>query len=118
MSTSAKKTTTQQFEETLAQSKPQSYILRLYITGITYRSSQAIENIRRICETYLQGSYQLEIIDIYQNPELAQKEQIIAAPTLIKQLPLPLRKLVGDLSNEERVLAGLNLQPKKNEFEL
>jgi circadian clock protein KaiB len=110
---SRKKTTTERFEEALAQSKPEKYILRLYITGMTPRSALAIENIRTICEVHLKECYDLEIIDIYQNPTLAQGEQIIAAPTLIKKLPLPLRRLVGDLSNEERVLLGLDLQPKK-----
>ncbi|RPI96680.1 MAG: thiol-disulfide isomerase, partial [Chloroflexi bacterium] len=68
---------------------------------------------RTLCEAHLKGRYELEIIDIYQRPSLAQGEQIIAAPTLIKKLPLPLRRLVGDLSNEERVLIGLDLRPKK-----
>jgi circadian clock protein KaiB len=113
MSVSPKKTTTEKFEEALAQSKPEKYVLRLYITGMTPRSAQAIENIRNICEEHLKGNYELEVIDIYQNPGQAQGEQLVAAPTLIKKLPLPLRRLVGDLSNEERVLAGLDLQPKK-----
>jgi circadian clock protein KaiB len=108
-----KKTTTEKFEEALGQSKPEKYVLRLYITGMTPRSAQAIENIREICEAHLKGHYELEVIDIYQNPSLAQGEQLVAAPTLIKKLPLPLRRLVGDLSNEERVLAGLDLRPKE-----
>jgi len=108
-----KKTTTEKFEEALAQSRAEGYVLRLYITGMTPRSSQAIEHIREICETHLKGHYELEVIDIYQSPSVAQAEQIIAAPTLIKKLPLPLRRLVGDLSNEERVLAGLDVWPKK-----
>ncbi|MBI5951150.1 MAG: thiol-disulfide isomerase [Chloroflexi bacterium] len=108
-----KKTTTEKFEEALAKPRPEKYILRLYITGMTPRSSRAIENIRTICEAHLKGRYELEIVDIYQKPSLAQGEQIIAAPTLIKKLPLPLRRLVGDLSNEERVLVGLDLRPKK-----
>jgi len=113
MAGSRKKTTTEKFEEALAKPRTEKYVLRLYITGMTSRSSQAIENIRSICEAHLQGRYQLEIVDIYQNPGLAQGEQILAAPTLIKKLPLPLRRLVGDLSNEERVLVGLDLRPKK-----
>jgi circadian clock protein KaiB len=107
------KTTTEKFEEALAQSKQAKYVLRLYITGLTPRSTQAIENIRNICEAHLQGRYELEIIDIYQKATLSQGEQIIAAPTLIKKLPLPLRRLVGDLSNEERVLLGLDLRSKR-----
>jgi circadian clock protein KaiB len=113
MSVSPKKTTAEKFEDALAQSKTEKYILRLYVTGMTPRSSQAIENIRKICEEHLKRHYELEVIDIYQNPSLVQGEQIVAAPTLIKKLPLPLRRLVGDLSNEERVLAGLDIRPKK-----
>ena len=89
------------------------YLLRLYITGMTARSQLAIENIKKICEEYLKGRYDLEIIDIYEKPTLAEGEQIIAAPTLIKKLPLPLRRLVGDLTNNERILLGLDLRPKK-----
>jgi circadian clock protein KaiB len=113
MPKSVEKTTTEKFEEALAQPKPENYILRLYITGMTPRSTQAIVNIRKICEAHLKGRYELEIIDIYQHPNLSQGEQIIAAPTLIKKLPLPLRRLVGDLSNSERVLLGLDLRPKE-----
>lgn len=90
----------------------QPYLLRLYVTGSTPRSSRSIFNIRTLCEDRLLGRYKLEVIDIYQQPELARQEQIIAAPTLIKRLPLPLRKLVGDLSDSERVLAGLDLKPE------
>lgn len=87
------------------------YVLRLFVTGTTPRSSKAIRNIRTLCDMHLRGRYELEVIDIYQQPFLAGKEQIIAAPTLIKKLPAPLRKIIGDLSNTERVLLGLNLQP-------
>jgi circadian clock protein KaiB len=104
---------TRQFEEALKQAdRRQRYVLRLYVTGTTPRSSAAIMNIRKLCEEYLKGNYDLEVIDIYQQPVLAQGEQIIAAPTLIKKLPFPLRKVVGDLSNENRVLMGLDLRPK------
>ena len=92
--------------------KGQHYVLRLYVTGSTPRSTAAITNIRKLCEEHLKGHYDLEVIDIYQQPVLAQGEQIIAAPTLIKKLPFPLRKVVGDLSNENRVLMGLDLRPK------
>ena len=88
-----------------------THVLCLYVSGMTSRSVAAIENIRVVCETHLQGRYNLQVIDIYQQPELARTAQVIAAPTLIKQLPAPLRKLVGDLS-EERVLVGLDLLPK------
>src|SRR5437763_10817118 len=88
----------------LAASKKEQYVLRLYVTGSTPRSLAAITNIRRLCEEYLKGRYDLEVVDIYQQPVLARGEQIIAAPTLIKKLPAPLRKVVGDLSNELQVL--------------
>lgn len=91
----------------------EKYVLRLYVTGMTPKSINAIENIRKICEENLQGRYELEVIDIYQKPEYARKEQIIAAPTLIKKLPLPLRKFIGDMSNKDRILVGLDLVPKK-----
>ncbi|MCG5244068.1 circadian clock KaiB family protein [Azospirillum doebereinerae] len=87
------------------------YTLRLYVTGSTPRSTRAIENMRRICATHLDGRYDLEVIDIYQNPVAAVDQQIIAAPTLVKLLPLPLRRVVGDLSDTEKVLAGLEIQP-------
>jgi circadian clock protein KaiB len=86
--------------------------LRLFITGTTSRSSRAIANLRRVCEERLHGEYDLEVVDIYQHPEAAQQYQILAAPTLVKMLPLPLRRIIGDLANEERVLAGLDLSPK------
>jgi circadian clock protein KaiB len=88
------------------------YVLRLYVTGATARSRRAIVNISTICDDYLQGRYDLEVIDIHQKPTLAKDEQILAAPTLIKSLPLPLRRIVGDLSNSEKVLLGLDLKPK------
>ena len=94
-----------------AGASPERYVLRLYVTGTTPRSARAVRNIRTLCEEHLQGRYDLEIIDIYQQPVLAQGEQIIAAPTLIKKLPAPLRKVVGDLSNQDRVLMGLDLRP-------
>lgn len=89
-----------------------AYILRLFVTGSTARSTAAISNLRRICEDRLHGEYHLEIIDLYQHPQAAKSNQIIAAPTLLKVLPLPLRRIIGDLANEERVLAGLDLAPR------
>ncbi len=86
------------------------YVLRLYITGNTPHSQRAIVNIRKICEEHLQGRYELEVVDIFQHPTLAEGEQIIAAPTLIKKLPLPLRRFIGDLSQTERILFGLDLR--------
>jgi circadian clock protein KaiB len=86
------------------------YVLRLYITGSTPRSARAISNIRKICEEHLEGRYDLEIVDISLHPTLAAGEQIIAAPTLIKMLPLPLRRFIGDMSHTERILVGLDLR--------
>jgi len=85
------------------------YVLRLYVTGMTSRSARAVTNLRAICDEYLDGRYDLEVIDLYQQPVLAKGEQIIAAPTLVKKLPLPMRRIIGDMSNRERVLAGLDL---------
>jgi circadian clock protein KaiB len=85
------------------------YVLRLYVSGMTARSSRAIVNIRKICEEHLKGRYELEVVDISQNPTLAQGQQVIAAPTLIKELPLPLRRFIGDMSQTERLLVGLEL---------
>ena len=87
------------------------YILRLYITGMTARSARTIENLHLFCEKHLAGRYELQVIDVYQQPELASREQIVAVPTLIKKLPLPLRRLIGDMSDEERVLVGLDILP-------
>jgi circadian clock protein KaiB len=86
------------------------YVLRLYVTGSTPRSTRAITNIRKICEEHLEGRYDLEIVDISQHPTLAEGEQIIAAPTLIKELPLPLRRFIGDMSQTDRILLGLDLR--------
>lgn len=103
---------TRAFEEALAQPmEGERYLLRLYVTGTTARSLRAIQNIRAICEEKLQGRYDLEVIDIYQHPEQAGPAQIVVAPTLIKSLPLPVRRLIGDLAETERVLAGLDVIP-------
>jgi circadian clock protein KaiB len=85
-------------------------VLRLYVTGMTARSARAISSIRGLCEEFLKGRYRLQVVDLYAHPQLTRREQIIAAPTLIKQLPAPLRRMVGDLSNRERVLFGLDLR--------
>lgn len=90
----------------------EQYVLRLYVTGMTPRSTEAISSIKAICEEHLEGRYDLEVIDIYQHPHLAKEEQIIAAPTLVKKLPAPLRRLIGNLSQKERVLMGLDLRPR------
>lgn len=97
------------WEEGLLKAAKEKYCLRLYVTGTTPKSNRAITNIKRLCETHLKGRYSLEIIDIYQQPELARGAQIIAAPTLIKKLPLPLRKFIGDMADSDRILLGLDL---------
>jgi circadian clock protein KaiB len=97
--------------QTPAGNAPETFVLRLYITGTTAKSKSAVENVRWLCDRHLAGHYDLEVVDVYQQPELAAREQLFAAPTLIKKLPLPLRRLVGDMSNHERVLAGLDLLP-------
>ena len=98
------------FEAAAAAQQSANYVLRLYVTGSTQNSTRAIVNIRKICEEHLQGRYELEIVDISQQPKLAEGEQIIAAPTLIKKLPLPLRRFIGDMSQTERILVGLDLR--------
>ncbi len=104
---------TASFERTLKKKGKERYLLRLYVTGMTPKSTAAIQNVKKICEEHLKDRYDLEIIDIYQQPTLAKGEQIIAAPTLIKKIPLPLRKFIGDMANTERILLGLDLRPKK-----
>lgn len=103
------KDTTQEFEEALKRLSEEKYVLRLFVAGMNPKSIQAIENIKAICEKCLPGRYQLEVIDVYQQPILAKDGQIVAAPTLIKELPPPLRKLVGSMADTERVLVGMDL---------
>jgi len=93
-------------------SKHQKYVLRLYVAGITPRSREAIRTVTAICEENLAGRYDLEVVDIYQQPTLAKGEQIVAAPTLIKKLPVPLRKFIGSMADKEKLLVGLDLRPK------
>jgi len=100
------------WKEQAAKRKDEQYVLRLYVTGQMPNSVHAIANIKAICEEHLKGRYDLQVVDIYQQPQLAKDEQILAAPTLIKKLPLPPRRLVGDLSKTERVLLGLDLGAK------
>ncbi len=103
----------QTFEEALEKKKGGKYLLRLYVAGLTPRSQTAIKNIQTICHDHLRGRYDLEVIDVFRQPGLAKGEQIIAAPTLIRKLPRPLRRFIGDLSNMERIMVGLDLRPKK-----
>jgi circadian clock protein KaiB len=102
---------TDRFEQALAAAATQTSVLRLYVAGATPRSQQAIANLTTICETELQGRYSLEVVDIYQRPQLAADEQILAAPTLVRLLPEPVARIVGDLSDTSRVLVGLDLRP-------
>lgn len=97
-------------EKSLARQRKEKFIFRLFITGTTPASTTAILNLKKICDEYLDGRYELDVIDIYQHPEAARDEQIIAAPTLIKKLPLPIRKFIGTMADKERILAGLNLE--------
>ena len=90
-----------------------TYVLRLYIAGSSPRSTRAVMNIKEICENALSNHYDLEVIDIYQQPNMATGQQIIAAPTLIKELPPPLRKFIGDMSNTDKILVGLALKPRE-----
>jgi circadian clock protein KaiB len=112
MNDSGYKNSAEEFEKALRDRSDKNYILRLFVSGMTPRSMRAIENTKRICEEHLKGRYDLEVIDIYQRPELAKDAQLITAPTLIKQLPEPLRRLIGDLSDTEKVLVSLDLLPK------
>ena len=104
------KDTTRRLEELLAQSNDGKYVLQLYAAGLTPQSRRAIENLKAICDTHLPGRYELTIVDIYQQPDRAHEEQVIAAPTLVKTAPLPLRRLIGDLSDTGRVLLALGLR--------
>ena len=104
---------TKAFEQSLAGPPEESYVLKLYVTGMTPQSMRAIANVKKICEEHLQGRYELDVVDLYQQPQLAMGEQIIAAPTLIKKLPHPLRRIIGDMSITERVLVGLDLHRKR-----
>lgn len=91
---------------------PDRYLLKLYITGRSPRAERAIANLRRLCKEELEGCYELEIIDVLEHPQLAENDRILATPTLIKQLPPPLRRVIGDLSNRDKVLLGLDVRPR------
>ncbi|RJP47789.1 MAG: circadian clock protein KaiB [Desulfobacteraceae bacterium] len=106
-----KKTGNTAADELEKSNNPEKHVLILYVAGMTPKSSVAIDNVRKFCENNLQGRYELKVIDLYQQPELAQETQIVATPTLIKELPLPLRKLIGDMSDTQRILVGMDLKP-------
>jgi circadian clock protein KaiB len=107
-----KKTRKTAAEAVLAVADAARYVLRLYIIGTTPQSMRAVANIRRICDEHLQDRYELEVVDLSRRPTLAEGEQIIATPTLVKKLPLPLRRFIGDLSQTDRILLGLDLHKK------
>lgn len=100
----------EEFDLMVKRLKHEKYLLMLYVTGMSPQSTRAISNLNEICEKHLKGRYSLEIVDLYEHPEFAKGEQIIASPTLIKKLPLPLRRIIGDMSNKEHVLVGLDLK--------
>jgi circadian clock protein KaiB len=102
--------TLQEFEKLVSELAKPSYVFRLYVSGTTSRSTIAIANVRRICEQYLPGHYELEVIDVYQQPGATKEAQIVAVPTLIKELPFPPQRFVGDMSNTERIVVGLSLR--------
>ncbi len=100
----------------VARKKPpqdDEWILRLYVAGQSARSEAALRNLEAICEQHLAGRYQIEVIDLLKQPQLARGDQIVAVPTLVRHLPPPMKKIIGDLSNEERVLVGLDLRPRR-----
>ncbi len=108
--------TLREFEKAVIErsgNEDETYEFTLYITGMTERSRAAVENVKKLCEENLKGRYELEIIDLYQQIGKAKEAQIIAAPTLLKKLPPPLKKFIGDMSSTERILVGLNIKPKK-----
>lgn len=105
--------TTAEFEGALANADAQMYVLRLCVSGMTPRSREALINIKQICDEYLEGHYQLEVIDLYQQPAMAATHQIIATPTLLKSFPPPLRRLIGDLSDTDATLRRLGIVVRK-----
>ncbi len=102
-----------EFEKEPRKKEKEKYRLRLYVVGMTTKSKLAIQNVKKICEEHLRGRCDLEIVDVLRNPVLAEGEQIIAAPTLLKKIPLPLRRFIGDMSETEKILIGLDLRPGK-----
>jgi circadian clock protein KaiB len=102
-----------EFEEAVKQKASEKYVLRLFISGMTPKSVQAIDNLKKICEEELSGNYSLEIVDVSQQPQRIRKEDVIATPTLIKELPKPIRRIIGDLSDKERILVALNITSKQ-----
>ncbi len=100
-------------EQNVSKQKQERYVLRLFVAGVSPKSTRAINNIKKLCNEYLHEQYDLEIIDIYKQPIIAKDGQILAAPTLVKELPLPLRKFIGDMSDTGKLIIGLDLKSKK-----
>ena len=96
-----------------AKAAPKEWQLRLYVAGSTAKSAAALANLKAVCETHLAGRYTIEVVDLLVNPQLAAGDQILAVPTLVRKFPEPIRKIIGDLSNEERVLVGLDVIPRR-----
>ena len=113
MKTNKTRRVTKAFEKALATARPDKYVLRLYVAGATARSRQALLRVRKMCETELNGEYDLEVIDIYQQPILARDGQILATPTLVREFPRPVRRLIGNLSNTTGLFVGLDLDMKR-----
>ena len=114
-SSKAKASLAELVERALHEEQPEvaEWQLRLYVAGQTAKSIAALENLKRVCETHLAGRYSIEVVDLLVNPRLAAGDQILAVPTLVRKFPEPIRKIIGDLSNEERVLVGLDVQPRR-----
>ncbi|MBE9228307.1 circadian clock KaiB family protein [Phormidium sp. LEGE 05292] len=104
---------TDNFSETINISGSEIWQLRLYVAGQTPKSLAAFANLKKICEEYIQGQYQIEVIDLVKQPYLAKQDQIVALPTLVKKLPMPIKQIIGDLSNQEKVLVGLEINHRK-----
>ena len=113
MKPTKRKDSTAEFEHKLTERGKERYLLRLYVAGMTTKSKRAIQSIKKICEEHLKDRCDLEVIDVFRHPVLAKGEQIVATPTLLKNLPLPLRRFIGDMADTERILVGLDLRPKK-----
>lgn len=107
----AKKTTKRKSTRLSAKARPEKWDLKLYVAGQTPKALETFNNLKRICDEHLTGRYRIEIIDLLQRPQLAKGDQILALPTLVRRLPEPIKKIIGDLSNTERVLVGLNIKP-------
>lgn len=117
MTTAAKKTKTAAGRSAKGQAASETWHLKLYVAGQTTKSLTAFANLKKICEEHLKGKYDIQVIDLLKNPQLAKGDQILALPTLVRKLPVPIRKIIGDLSNTDRVLVGLDLQPVSKEVQ-